>query len=596
MRNPRATELVAGVLDAKVLPWKTEAETENLEKVSETEQREAERRRNRIVAFFSVDEKATVTPEEIVKSDSRGLKELQRRRANELRQVAMTSENPEVTPEQCQMVAQKLANGEILPEDEANFLLLIDGPLKIVGAEKMFAAIQADPRQTQILAVAAGYNVSNWQKIDQAAMERMLSALQTDGDDYRTPVGFAGFKTHFLKGIRPRASEAMYRRYVRSMQELERTLYGERVQYYREFEQLKKLASEPGVKSGRTADAAVLVAQPKKKLVKVAAARGVEMLGRAVIEGSAWRHNGTEKHLSTHNVAEAQLVPAYEVEVGGKKLGLSEIFPLPNGDVAVLAYVPVGESVKVRAFYRAVHQTLWRYLPDYVRRADGGVNRYLTGAGVQSVTLPIELQEALVLIEKKRGVKAWTLPGQMPEFFVAGTAYAYDSLQDYQTAWHYGRLKGDYYTEVAMVASDHDYSLNGPRQKKAPYTLAIDFDRAPDFRRRWVEFELETADAGTVRAEGFKSHDGQYLWLFARDRSGRAWILQVEAVSPVTSTGLRRDWLVMDDFTTALYEPTKAAGIYGDRDDTRGARQCMWKNYLSNIPLIQEYMRRVSAE
>ncbi len=596
MRNSRAAENVAAVLDAKVLPWKAEAEIEDKTTASGEEQKAAMRRQNRIVAFFSVDEKTTVTPEEIVNSSSRSLKELQRRRANELRRAVMASEDPEVTVEQQKKVRQKLAKGEISLEDEANFLLLIEGPLQMVGAEKMFTTLSADPRQTQILAVAVGMNASNWQEVNQAAMEKMLTSLQTDGDDYRTPVGFASLKRHFLKGIRPRANERIYQHYVRSMQELERTLYGERVDYYQEFEKLRKESTGQVATLTEEASGAVTVAQPKKKLVTVPALRSGEMLGRAVIEGDAWRHGNAEKYLTTHDLMEARLGPTYEVEVGGVKVCLSEIFALANGDVAVMAYVAVGKAVKVRAFYRAVRQTLWRYLPDYTRKADGGINRYLLGVGVESVTLPIELQEALVRIEKKQGVKAWATPNYAPEFFVAGTAWGYDSLQDYQAAWHYGRLKGDYYTEVSMVASNHDYGVNGPKQKKAPYTLAIDAGRAPDFGQKWVEFELETADAGVVRAEGFKSHDEQYLWLFARDRLGRAWVLQVEAVSPITSTGLRRDWLEMGDFTTALYEPTKEAGIYGDRDDTKGARQCMWKNYLSNIPLVQEYVRRSNRE
>lgn len=592
MRNPRTMEKSAAVLDAKVLPWKAEI-TETKHQGSDEEQQAAERRQNRIIAFFGVDEKATVTPEEIVNSSSRSLKELQRRRANELRRAVMTSENPEVTTKQRQKVSQKLAKGEITSEDEANFLLLIEGPLKTVGAEKMFETLSADPRQTQILAVAVGMNASNWQQVDQTAMKKMLTSLQTDGDDYRTPVGFASLKAHFLKGIRPRANEQVYRHYVQSMQELERVLYGERVDYYQEFEKLRKeLAGQTAVLPEEGNDA-VMVAQPKKKLTTVAAIQSGEMLGRAVIEGDAWRHGNMEKYLTTHDLMETRLGPTYEVEVGGMKICLSEIFPLANGDVAVMAYVLAGKNIKVRTFYRAAQQTLWRYLPDYTRKADGEINRYLSGVSTESVTLPIELQEALVRIEKKRGIKTWMTPNYAPEFFVAGTAWGYDSLQDYQAAWHYGRLKGDYYTEVSMVASNHDYGVNGPKQKKAPYTLAIDAERSPDFGKKWVEFELETADAGTVRAEGFKSHDEQYLWLFARDRLGRAWVLQVEAVSPITSTGLRRDWLEMGDFTTALYEPTKEAGIYGDRDDTKGARQCMWKNYLSNIPLIQEYVRRV---
>ena len=99
---------------------------------------------------------------------------------------------------------------------------------------------------------------------------------------------------------------------------------------------------------------------------------------------------------------------------------------------------------------------------------------------------------------------------------------------------------------------------------------------------------------GRVIVDGFKSYDGQYNWLFCRDGKGRAWVGQVEAISPINTMGIRRDWIALGDFMTPLYEHTSQAGIYGDRNDTKGARQCMWSNYLSNVPLIQEYLRRVS--
>ena len=153
-------------------------------------------------------------------------------------------------------------------------------------------------------------------------------------------------------------------------------------------------------------------------------------------------------------------------------------------------------------------------------------------------------------------------------------------------------MKGDYYTQVSRDPLNHDFGLSGLNQKKAPYTLSIDYNRAPDFGQKIVEFETITVDAGPITVEGFASHDGQYNWLFCKDARSRAWIEWVEAVSPLTTMGLRRDWVTMGDFTTSLYEHTNQAGIYGDRGDTKGARQGMWKNYLSNIPLIQEYTRR----
>lgn len=85
-----------------------------------------------------------------------------------------------------------------------------------------------------------------------------------------------------------------------------------------------------------------------------------------------------------------------------------------------------------------------------------------------------------------------------------------------------------------------------------------------------MKLETETGDAGPVEIEGFSSHDGQLVWMFANDAKGRIWIPHVEAVAPVTALGLRRDFVMMGDFVTPLYEYTANAGIYGDRDDTRG--------------------------
>lgn len=187
------------------------------------------------------------------------------------------------------------------------------------------------------------------------------------------------------------------------------------------------------------------------------------------------------------------------------------------------------------------------------------------------------------------------LPSTMDaEFLAAGTAYAYDTRQDYQMQWSYGRMRGDYYQEVSAEPVNHDFDIHGSNQKKAPYTLSIDYNRSPDFEARAMQFEIEVADVGRVIVDGFKSYDGQYNWLFCRDSKGRAWVGQVEAISPMTTMGIRRDWIALGDFMTPLYEHTSQAGIYGDRNDTKGARQCMWSNYLSNVPLIQEYLRRVS--
>lgn len=595
MRSPRAVEGDSAVLDAQALPWMEEEpkpEAVVSDAKSDEEQLKVAQRQNRIINFFNADQVVTVTPEEIVGLDSKNLKELKRERINNLRRAAMEAEEPKASARQRGAFLRRLAQDEISLEDEAEFLMLIRDPLNDpeIGPEKMFEMITRDPRQTQILAMVTGLNASNWQKVDQAAMTKILRTEQRVGD-LRTPVGFKKLRQHFLKGIRPKAKEQVYRRYVQSMNELERTLYGERLDYYLQFEQMRKEALSDAVADG------VIEAAPERKRVKiepVTAERAGEMLGRAVIDGDPWRGGNLERHLSTHNLAVAKLGPVYEVKMGAERVYLSNVFQVGNGVIGVMAYVPERDSYRVRSFYKENNQVLWRYLPDYIRRGDGGIDRFCYGYGEESVTLPLELQEALVKIEREHGVMSLTANSAAyePEFFLTGTAHAYETLQEYQTLWSYGRMKGDYYTQVSRDAINHDFGLNGLSQKKAPYTLSIDYNRAPDFEQQVVEFELDTVDAGRVTAEGFLSHDGQYNWLFCRDAKGRAWVEYVEAVSPLMSTGLRRDWAVMGDFATKLYEHSAQAGIYGDRNDTRGARQCMWNNYLSNIPLIHEYVKR----
>lgn len=600
MTGSRAGESGAVVLDAEILPWKNEAGGDLGRDLSEEEAR-AELIRKRIINFFTAPQRVVVTPEEIVGLDSRGLRELKRNRANALRKEALLAAEQQVEPEQRQSFLASLARGEITAEDEANFLLLIPSPLKDteMGEMAMFDKIMADPRQTQILAVAAGLNASNWQKVDRAAMRRILENMQTNGDDYRTPVGFMDLEAHFLRGIRPKAKEQVYRRYEQSMKELEQTLYGERMDYYRQFEKLKVEAKGD---TGKSAEAKknVTVGRPierlaeRKKLMRVSTERSAEMLGRAMIDGDAWKGGGTERMLSTHNLAEAKLGPMYEAKVDDVPIYLSTLFQLPNGDVAVIGYVVAGDRIRVRGYYQQGAQGLWKYLPDYIRGNNGKVERYLEGVAKESVTLPMELQEYLAGIKDEDGVKVLSSDGIAldAEFYLAGTAHAYDSLQDYQSAWNYGRIRGDYYREASGEPINSDFGLDNMGRKKAPYTLSIDHGRMPDFSRAVMRFGIEMADAGEVQAEVFDGYDGQYRWMFAKDKRGRAWIEQVEIVSPITSMGTRRDFAMMGDFVTALYEPTASAGIYGDRSDTKGAKQCMWKNYLSNVPMVQEYLKK----
>lgn len=593
MRETGAPEGGGVILDANDLPWMTNKGDEGQRQVAEARRR-MEALQDKIIAFFSIDEKSLVSADEIVSLGARGLRDLKRKRLAELRKMVLTSEDPEVTEKQRREFLRRLKQNEIRVADEASFLLLIRDPLNNpqVGVGKMFDRIASDPRQIQILAVATGYNLRNWQKVDKEALRRLLGAVQADGSDYRTPVGFQKLRKHFLDGIRAKTREQVFRCYERSMDELEYTLYGKRLEYYRAFEKLRAVAEDRMNEvepiedlGGESAAKAEPTREAREKFERILTERGGGMLGQAVIDGDAWRGDGRMEMLGTHDLAEMKLSPMYEVEVSGMKIALSPLYRMADGQVATVAYVPEGSGYRVRSFYRHNGLGLWCYLPDYVRGIDGGISGLGSGYETASVILPIELQMALMQIEEKFG----TINVARPELVFAGAAKAYDSAQDYQAAYAQGKMRGDYYREVAREAMNRDFGADDGR-KKAPYTLGIDYRRSPDFGQPRARFVTNTVDAGEVKAEAFSSHDGQLVWLFFSDGKGRTWVGQVEAVGPMTSLGLRQDYVAMGDFMTPLYEYSTKAGIYGDRSDTRGPRQCMWKNYLSNVPLIQEYI------
>lgn len=348
------------------------------------------------------------------------------------------------------------------------------------------------------------------------------------------------------------------------------------------LEDKKKVVSQPVVAQPLVADL------PEVK--RLTSEKAESILTRVLIEGDAWRQNDHEYRLNVHHVMRAELMPAYGVKFEGKDLYFSVPFQLTNGRLAILGYIQTDDGVKMRAFYRCQTQGLWRYVPDYVRDTGrlSGIGAFGIGYGDRSLWLPIGLQAVLSQIEAQAGSKKITVAN--PNFFLAGTVKAYDSLVSYREALTSGRTEGDYYKEVANEAFNHDFKYLGSR-KEAPQTLAINAEKAPDFSKMTASFTTHSNMAGEISAEAFLSKDGSYEWLFCRDRKGRVWVAQVEARSELTSLMLRREWLFMGDLMTPIYDYSRRTGGYGDSRDVKGPCQGMWTKYLSKIPLIQEYVK-----
>lgn len=84
------------------------------------------------------------------------------------------------------------------------------------------------------------------------------------------------------------------------------------------------------------------------------------------------------------------------------------------------------------------------------------------GCGLGSIVLPHELQTALAQIERKFGLTEVA----RVELVFAGTAQAYDTVQEYQTLLMQGKVRGDYYREMSNDALNHDFDMQGRGRKK----------------------------------------------------------------------------------------------------------------------------------
>lgn len=520
----------------------------------------------------------------------------------------------EVTPTQRQQVIERLQSGQISPRELERFLQQILSPIQDLDANLngIFQRISGNIRERQILAVAAGYNASNWQDFNKEALRKLLSKQAGEKGSFQTPVGFASFRVQFLDGIKSQATPEQFTEYVRAMDSLERNLYDQRFAYYQQMQLLARGGKEEPETDTKTSDDqaldAIIAEEKQEKTAPVTAPaasaqvasantsamaqltpeQSNNVLSQAVIDGDPWIQNGTEYRLSTANLLSGGLVPMYQTNLDGRNMAFSVPFQLGDGRGAVIGYVIDNNTAKVRGYYLNPRTGLWHYAPEIIRGARGeGMGQIGEGYGLDATMLPATLQQQLSELVKTLGFREITTVN--PDFLFAGTAMAYNTKQEYREALEQGKARGDYYKEVDREPINRGWQPRG-NTKNVPQLISVNANMMPDFQRALGQFMTYSILVGSVVAGYYMARDEQTIWLFCSDEMGRTWIANLEAVAPITSTGCRRDWLQSGDMVTPLYEHSTKAGNYGDPSDTRKGLVGMWNQYLSKIPLIQEYV------
>jgi hypothetical protein len=130
---------------------------------------------------------------------------------------------------------------------------------------------------------------------------------------------------------------------------------------------------------------------------------------------------------------------------------------------------------------------------------------------------------------------------------------------------------------------------NAEGELPAPETVQLSDEQSPNFANKLASWRQDTSLYGRVHYDVYPSNDGKLKYVFCRDVKGRSWVSGIENNSPLESTGLREEWLSGSALTTPAYEYAQQAGDYGNDADARGHYVDMYKNYLSKVPVIQEY-------
>ncbi|MDO4611856.1 MAG: hypothetical protein Q4B29_00090 [Candidatus Saccharibacteria bacterium] len=490
---------------------------------------------------------------------------------------------------------ESLAEGEFGEDAERGMLEKIRGPIDIpergAGGERMFGKIMADPWQKQLFSFCMGREVEEAQ--GGGAVKEFLAS---EGGDLATPVGFEKKRAEIFEYLKPLANETQMEKYLEAMDGLEKTLYGKRFEYYRAFEGLKEEAAMLGPREKGaprpTGGEGLSYFEQKPGAVEVFGlekAVGEELLRRAEIDGDAWTQNGQEFRLTPGILKGEGLEPNRQMVIDGQTICVSDLFKLSSGRDAVLAYIPVEGGVKVRGYYKSNSQGTWRYMPDYVKSGESSwIEWFGKGSNEEAMTLPFEIQAGLAQIEQETGVRE--LSGVNADFLLAGTAKQYDSKADYAMQMRTGAMRGDYYEEVVAQPSERLFEALS-RRKQAPESLVLTAEATPDFSQKVAEYAGVSTLVGKTKTEVYRSQDGRLNYLMCSDESGRSWVGGVETRAPITSTGLRREYAVAGDLATPLYDYAQQADGYGDTEDMRMKYQGMWKNYLSRVPVIQEYQQ-----
>ncbi|MBR5621434.1 hypothetical protein IKW75_03080 [Candidatus Saccharibacteria bacterium] len=446
--------------------------------------------------------------------------------------------------------------GTISRKDFDKAILSVPGP----DVEVAFGEVSKSNYKLRILAYFAGVGFNNFAQATVNSLKLFLAK-------YPTPMSFKSAKQDFLAAVKRSNAKEKYLEYEKETTEFMEIVYGERLKAEEFFERLEKDAEE-------------------WRLDREAEKLKQEFLVGAEIEGDIWPQRGTDYKLTPEVLDKGGLGPRFLLEVGGVRIALSKVFRADIHEAAI-AYVKFDTGVKVRGYYRGNSQGMWRYLADYVG-ADGAIAWYGVGFNEESLTLPLKIQKALNMAAE-HGIHE--LKNANMAFFLGATAHRFSSKDKYKRMVAAGEMTGAYYEDVSRKPL-YDFGTLSPT-KRPPQSIDVSGELAPNFREEIDHYAVPTDMYGKVTFRQFPSFDDSLRYTICEVGEGderKVWIGGIEVNAPISSTGLKTQWVSTGDICTPLLEYRTMTGGYGTDIGRRDGYYSMWERYLKFIPVIRRYL------
>lgn len=372
----------------------------------------------------------------------------------------------------------------------------------------------------------------------------------------------------------------------------------------------------------------------------------LELAGEDVIISSDNDPNGFEFiTLSKEHITNAGLEPKHKIKLNGVDIYISEPYELtqsknPNDKnkyMAVVGYVKKDGKWVARTYYRSKSQAVWRYLSHHAHKAWFG-----KGYEEDSVGLPFPMQSVLDYLTLDQANIKKNVPDSEVIFY--GTAkVGFEKLgtknqqiqtltlkikqtQDDQTISDqektqqinqlkshmegiikqiHQQAKQQGAQTMLLTVNDVPVQLDAnvhpvtPALKVAPEQLTFtEFSQdKPNFSTKLASWTKETALYGKVQIDIFPSNGGNKQYMFynftdPQDGIKKAGIAGIDLYnSEISPLGIRKEWVQAGDLLTPVYEySSQAGGFAGNQIDRDPAYVDMWENYLSKVPVLQEYL------